>query len=84
MGWNTYFGLGGDFNENTIKGVADAMVNRGLAAAGYDIVWLDGGWQAPTSRNEQGDLVADPVRSPSGLEFSGDLHAQSGSEGAGI
>jgi alpha-galactosidase len=68
MGWNTYFGLGGDFDENTIKGAADALVNRGLKAAGYDIVWLDGGWQAPTSRNEQGDLVADPAKFPSGMQ----------------
>ena len=68
MGWNTYFGLGGDFDESTIKGAADALVSRGLAAAGYDIVWLDGGWQAPTSRNEQGDLVADPAKFPSGMQ----------------
>ena len=68
MGWNTYFGLGGDFDENTIKGVADSLVDRGLAAAGYDIVWLDGGWQAPTSRDADGDLVADPAKFPSGLQ----------------
>ncbi|ONI72084.1 alpha-galactosidase [Kribbella sp. ALI-6-A] len=67
QGWNTYFGLGGDFTEDTIKSVADTLVSRGLAKAGYDIVWLDGGWQADQSRSPEGDLVANPAKFPSGL-----------------
>ncbi|MEV6281503.1 NPCBM/NEW2 domain-containing protein [Kribbella sp. NPDC051770] len=68
QGWNTYFGLGGDFTEDTIKSVADSIVSRGLAKAGYDIVWLDGGWQADQSRGENGELVANPAKFPSGLK----------------
>lgn len=47
QGWNTYYGLGGEFTEESVTQVADALVSRGLAKAGYDIVWLDGGWQDP-------------------------------------
>jgi alpha-galactosidase len=36
QGWNTYYGLGSDFNEQTIKNEADALVSRGLKAAGYN------------------------------------------------
>ncbi|MEV5964006.1 NPCBM/NEW2 domain-containing protein [Kribbella sp. NPDC051952] len=68
MGWNTYYGLGGDFTEDTIKSVADSLVSRGLAKAGYDIVWLDGGWQADQSRSESGDLVPNPAKFPNGLK----------------
>ena len=46
QGWNTYYGLGGDFTAGEVLDVADFLVSSGLADAGYDIVWLDGGWQA--------------------------------------
>ncbi|MEU4194936.1 NPCBM/NEW2 domain-containing protein [Kribbella sp. NPDC026611] len=68
QGWNTYYGLGGDFTEDTIKSVADSLVSRGLAKAGYDIVWLDGGWQADQSRSAAGDLVPNPAKFPNGLK----------------
>ena len=77
MGWNTYYGLGGAFDETSVKQVADALVSRGLAKVGYDIVWLDGGWQASTPRDAAGDLVADPARFPSGLKALTDyLHGK--------
>ncbi|GAA0618773.1 alpha-galactosidase [Kribbella sandramycini] len=68
QGWNTYYGLGGDFTEESIKSVADSLVSRGLAKAGYDIVWLDGGWQADQSRSAAGDLVPHPAKFPNGLK----------------
>ncbi len=46
MGWNTYYGVGGVFNQQTIISVAESMLHRGLARAGYRIVWLDFGWAA--------------------------------------
>ena len=67
QGWNTYYGLGGEFHDESVRAVADALVDRGLAAAGYDIVWLDGGWQADEPRSADGDLQADPERFPEGL-----------------
>jgi alpha-galactosidase len=34
MGWNTYYGLGGVFNEATVKAVAGSLISSGLAQAG--------------------------------------------------
>ncbi|MFF1833521.1 glycoside hydrolase family 27 protein [Streptomyces sp. NPDC058231] len=66
MGWNTYYGLGAP-TEAQVKGVADYLVSSGLKDSGYDIVWLDGGWQADDPRDSQGRLVANPDRFPSGI-----------------
>ncbi|MET7400101.1 glycoside hydrolase family 27 protein [Dactylosporangium sp. NPDC005572] len=67
MGWNTYFGLGGDPTEAEVRSVADFLVNSGLRDAGYRYVWIDGNWAAPTPRNAAGKLVADPARFPGGM-----------------
>lgn len=66
MGWNTYYGLGAP-TEQQVRSVADKLVNSGLRDAGYDIVWLDGGWQADNPRDANGRLVAHPDRFPSGI-----------------
>lgn len=67
QGWNTYYGLGGDFNADEVLDVADFLVSSGLAEAGYDIVWLDGGWQADVPRGDDGRLQGDPARFPDGM-----------------
>lgn len=66
MGWNTYYGLGAP-TEQQVRSVADKLVDSGLREAGYDIVWLDGGWQADNPRDANGRLVANPDRFPSGI-----------------
>lgn len=66
MGWNTYYGLGAP-TETQVKSVADYLVSSGLRGSGYDIVWLDGGWQADTPRDSAGRLTANPERFPSGI-----------------
>ena len=66
MGWNTYYGLGAP-TEAQVKSVADFLVSSGLRSSGYDIVWLDGGWQADTPRDAQGNLTANPTRFPDGI-----------------
>ncbi|MGW3155097.1 glycoside hydrolase family 27 protein [Streptomyces sp. NPDC001089] len=66
MGWNTYYGLGAP-TEKEVRSVADKLVGSGLRDSGYDIVWLDGGWQADNPRDAQGRLVANPERFPSGI-----------------
>lgn len=74
MGWNTYYGVGGVFNEQTILSVAHALIDRGLARAGYRIVWLDFGW-ASGARDSDGQLVVDPGQWPHGLRWLTDwLH----------
>ncbi len=66
MGWNTYYGLGAP-TETQVKSVADFLVSSGLRDSGYDIVWLDGGWQADSPRDAEGELTANPDRFPDGI-----------------
>ncbi|MFB6949506.1 glycoside hydrolase family 27 protein [Streptomyces niveus] len=66
MGWNTYYGLGAP-TEQEVRSVADHLVSSGLRDSGYDIVWLDGGWQADNPRDGAGRLTAHPGRFPSGI-----------------
>src|ERR1700686_5268290 len=74
MGWNTYYGVGGIFDEHTIMSVARALLDRGLARAGYRIVWLDFGWGSG-QRNARGRLGVDPHQWPHGLRWlTGWLH----------
>ena len=75
MGWNTYYGVGGVFDEQTIISVAESLIDRGLARAGYRIVWLDFGW-ASGARDANGNLIVDPAQWPNGLPWlTGWLHA---------
>jgi alpha-galactosidase len=76
MGWNTYYGVGGVFDEATIKSVAGSLISSGLAQAGYRIVWLDFGW-ATGARDGNGNLIVDPTRWPDGMSgLTSWLHAQ--------
>src|ERR1700751_229850 len=68
MGWNTYYGVGGIFDEETILSVARSLLHRGLARAGYRIVWLDFGW-ASGERYGRGELVIDRRQWPHGLQW---------------
>jgi alpha-galactosidase len=70
MGWNSWNRFHCNINETLIKETADAMVNSGMKAAGYEYVNLDDCWQ--TSRDENGEIVADPVRFPSGIKALAD------------
>src|SRR5947209_3969595 len=76
MGWNTYYGVGGGFNESTIKSVASSLTSSGLAQAGYKIVWLDFGW-ASGARDSNGNLTVDSTQWPDGMTgLTSWLHAQ--------
>ncbi|MEU3983789.1 NPCBM/NEW2 domain-containing protein [Streptomyces sp. NPDC026672] len=68
MGWNTYYAVGGDPTEAEIKSTADFLVSSGLRDTGYQYVWIDGNWAAPTPRNSAGDLVPNPDQFPNGLK----------------
>jgi alpha-galactosidase len=75
MGWNTYYGVGGVFDQRTIISVANALLRRGLSRAGYRIVWLDFGW-ASGRRDHSGRLIVDRSQWPNGLRWlTGWLHA---------
>jgi alpha-galactosidase len=76
MGWNTYYGVGGNFNETTIKAVANSLISSGLARAGYRIMWLDFGW-ATGARDSNGNLIVDSTQWPDGMSgLTSWLHAQ--------
>ncbi|MET0134388.1 MAG: hypothetical protein ABW215_12440 [Kibdelosporangium sp.] len=66
MGWNTYYGLGAP-TESAVRSVADHLISSGLKDAGYNIVWLDGGWQATPPRDSRNRLAADRTRFPAGI-----------------
>src|SRR2546426_1625755 len=72
MGWNSWnsFGCGG-LTETLVRETADAMVNGGLLAAGYDTLTLDDCWSA-VSRDSSGNLTNDPMKFPSGMKGIGD------------
>ena len=68
MGWNTYYGVGGVFDQRKIVSVANSLIDRGLARAGYRTVWLDYGW-ASGKRNRGGELIVDGSQWPNGLSW---------------
>jgi alpha-galactosidase len=71
MGWNTYYGLGSNFDESTVEAEARAIVDRGLAKAGYNYVWIDGGWWQG-QRDASGQMTADPQQWPDGMKAVAD------------
>ncbi|GIF41782.1 alpha-galactosidase [Actinoplanes xinjiangensis] len=76
LGWNSWNTFGCDINEAKIRGAADAMVDSGMRAAGYQYVVVDDCWQA-TTRDSAGNLRSDPGRFPSGMKALGDyIHAR--------
>jgi hypothetical protein len=70
MGWNSWNKFGCNVSEGLIKSMADAMVTSGMKQAGYQYVVIDDCWQV--SRDEQGNIVADPRRFPGGIKALAD------------
>ena len=70
MGWNSWNKFGCDINENLIMEIADAFVESGMKDAGYEYIVIDDCWQV--SRDENGKIVADPERFPSGIKALAD------------
>ena len=71
MGWNTWNRFGcKDVNESVVRAAADAMVSSGMKAAGYQYIVIDDCWQ--TGRDAAGNILADPVKYPSGIQALAD------------
>ena len=66
MGWSSWNLFRNKISEDLIKEIADAMVDSGLAEAGYIYVNIDDCWQA-NERDEKGRLQCDKVNFPSGI-----------------
>ncbi len=76
MGWNSWnkFACKG-LNEKVVRETADAMVANGMKDAGYQYVILDDCWQ--TSRDANGNILADAERFPSGIKALADyIHSK--------
>jgi len=76
MGWNSWNAFEKEIDEKKIKAIADAMVTSGMRDAGYTYLVLDDAWMA-SERDEDGRLVADPEKFPSGMKAIGDyIHSK--------
>lgn len=67
MGWNSWNKFACDINETLIREVAEAMVQTGLAEAGYTYINLDDCWHS-AERDADGFAQCDPERFPSGMK----------------
>ncbi|OGD30451.1 MAG: alpha-galactosidase [Candidatus Aminicenantes bacterium RBG_13_63_10] len=70
MGWNSWNKFGCDVDEEMVRRMAEAMVQSGMAAAGYEYVVIDDCWQ--TARDDEGNIIAGPERFPSGIKALAD------------
>lgn len=76
LGWNSWNTFRTDINEKLVKDIADKFVELGLKEAGYEYIVLDDGWMAK-ERDKDGNLVADPVKFPSGIKALADyIHSK--------
>jgi alpha-galactosidase len=78
MGYNSWYDLGGgsNLNETTLRATADAMVAKGLVAAGFTHLYLDGGFIAPTKKQleqQLGELKRQLLPDPGGRLPNGSL-----------
>ncbi|HZP06977.1 MAG TPA: ricin-type beta-trefoil lectin domain protein [Terracidiphilus sp.] len=75
MGWNDWAHYRCGFTAETVLANANALVKTGLSARGYDTVTIDDCWMQKT-RDNNGDLQADPQRFPQGIKAVADaVHA---------
>lgn len=70
MGWMTWNLFKGDISEQLIRETADAMVETGLADAGYKYIFIDDLWQG--GRDAQNNIIPDAKKFPSGMKSLAD------------
>ena len=68
MGVDTWYAFGPAIDERTVVGLTNAVVHRGLKAAGYRYVWIDGGWWSGT-RDRSGKIALDRTQWPHGMRW---------------
>lgn len=71
MGWNTWNTFGKDINEKLVRETADVMASEGYLEAGYEYLVIDDIWLLK-ERDENGRLVPDPEKFPSGMKALAD------------
>ncbi len=70
MGWNSWNCFAGDINETKVKEIVDLIVSNGMKDAGYEYLNIDDCWQV--SRDENGKIVVDEKKFPSGIKALAD------------
>jgi alpha-galactosidase len=76
MGFNTWNTFGTKINEGMLKEMVDSYVSSGMRDAGYQYFVLDDGWMA-MERDQNGSLIADPVKFPHGMKaFADYVHSK--------
>lgn len=66
MGWNSWNTFRLEINGDLVKEIADLFVDGGFKEAGYEYIVIDDGWQI--SRDEEGNIVVNPDKFPSGIK----------------
>lgn len=75
MGWMSWNYFGDKINEKDLKEMADSMVSTGMAAAGYNYIFIDDGWQG--GRDIYNQIIPDPKKFPSGMKALADyMHSK--------
>src|SRR5690242_21386606 len=72
MGWNDWNAFGCGVSESLVEQTAQYMVTSGMKAAGYQYVNIDDCWMS-SSRDANGNLVADPNKFPDGMKAVADF-----------
>lgn len=67
MGWSSWNTFALNISESIIKGQADAIVSKGLAAVGYNHINIDDGYFGGRDKTT-GKLKIHPTRFPNGLQ----------------
>jgi alpha-galactosidase len=76
MGWNSWNRFGPFISERLVLETADALVESGMAEAGYRYVVIDDAWHE-SLRDDAGDLTENRWAFPHGLRWLGDqIHAR--------
>jgi alpha-galactosidase len=92
MGWDSYFALGGRYDEATILEQASRVLTLGMRAHGYRYIWLDAGWWQG-QRAHDGSILVNHTQWPHGMRWLAStlhsaglrvgLYTDAGSEGCG-
>ena len=76
MGWNSWNTFQTNINEQMLRDMVDTYVSSGMRDAGYTYFVLDDGWMA-MERDNNGNLIADPKKFPSGMKaFADYVHSK--------
>ena len=71
MGFNTWNTFGDKISDALVRESADAFIDFGLKDAGYEYVVIDDCWSL-RERNEEGRIVPNPEKFPSGMKALAD------------